>query len=174
MPGSRLRRKPGCFAFSEAHYCSNEYVYCGVPVRNIGINHIVSHPGRLYYIGAKSHLHPIVFPLRGRHLEAHLQYADTFFAVARPVGAGKTVTAERINPFFQRRINADADTVFASARPETADKTVTSGTASLFPTRVRRKTQLRTNVAREFYGLVSNFDTGPPEISVSAAASNRF
>jgi len=53
------------------------------------------------------------------------------------VGAGKTVKAERMNPFFQRRINADADTVFASARPETADKTVTSGTASLFPARVR-------------------------------------
>ena len=28
--------------------------------------------------------------------------------------------------------------------------------------------------ARQFYGFVSNFDTGPPEIAVSVAASNRF
>ena len=98
--------------------------------------------------------------LAATFLEAHPHCADTFIAVARPVGAGKTVTAERMNPFFQRRINADADTVFASARPETADKTVTSGTASLFPTRVRSKTQHRTNVWRGNYGLVGNFDTG--------------
>ena len=49
-----------------------------------------------------------------------------------------------------------------------------SGTASLFPARVRSKNQLRTNVARQFYGLVSNFDTGLPEIAVSVAASNRL
>ena len=66
-----------------------------------------------------------------------------------------------------------ADTFVTSARPETADETVTSGTANLFPTRVRSKNQHRTNVARQFYGLVSNFDTGLPEITVSVGASIR-
>ena len=42
----------------EAPFCSYGYVYCGCPVRNIGINHIVSHPGNLFYISAKLCLRP--------------------------------------------------------------------------------------------------------------------
>ena len=41
--------------------------------------------------------------------------------------------AERINPFFQRRVSTDTDTVFASARPEGADKTITRGTDKSVP-----------------------------------------
>ena len=39
---------------------------------------------------------------------------------------------------------------------------------------VRRETQLRTNVWRQFPGFVGNFDTGKPEIYVSVAASIRL
>ncbi len=42
------------------------------------------------------------------------------------------------------------------------------------PYEVRRKNQHCTNVARQFYGLVSNFDTGTPEITVSVGASIRL
>ena len=37
--------------------------------------------------------------LAATFLEAHLHCTNTFFGVARPVGTGKTITAERINPF---------------------------------------------------------------------------
>ena len=43
----------------------------------------------------------------------------------------------------------------------------------LAPTGCGRKTQIRTNVARGKYGFVGSFDTGTPEIYVSAAASIR-
>ena len=41
-----------------------------------------------------------IFPI------AHSHCTDTFIAVARPVAADETITAERMNPFFQWRINA--------------------------------------------------------------------
>ena len=42
------------------------------------------------------------------------------------------------------------------------------------PTGCGKKTQIRTNVARGKYGFVGSFDTGTPEIYVSAAASMRL
>ena len=61
--------------------------------------------------------------------------------------------AERINPFFQRRVSTDTDTVFASARPEGADKTITRGTDKSVPYKVRCETQQRTYVARGKHGF---------------------
>ena len=56
----------------------------------------------------------LLYPRRRRYifLEAHSHCADTYFAVARPVGADETITAKRINPFPtsdlwpQRRANS--------------------------------------------------------------------
>ena len=53
-------------------------------------------------------------------------------------------------------------------------KTITNGRAMLAPTGCGKKTQIRTNVARGKYGFVGSFDTGTPEIYVSAAASMRL
>ena len=72
--------------------------------------------------------------------------------------------AERINPFFQRRVSTDTDTVFASARPGAADETTANGTDKSVPYKVRSKTQQRTTGLRSSYGFYQCFDTGIPEI----------
>ena len=53
-------------------------------------------------------------------------------------------------------------------------KTVTRGTDESVPYKVRRKTQLRTNVRRGSHGLFQRSDTGLPEINVSVGASMRL
>ena len=85
----------------------------------------------------------------------------------------RSVQTERINPFFQWRINAGADTVIASARPKGSGKIATHGTGKPVPYKARRKTQHRTNVTRNstVFSVPSNRVTA---ITVSVAASIRL
>ena len=91
--------------------------------------------------------------------EAHSHCADAFIAVARPVGADETITAERINPF-----------------PTTvdfrADKTVAMGEqCSPLHGAVQDSAPYLRYAKR--HGFVSSSDTGQPEITVSVGAVKR-